>query len=66
MFAVEIIFSSLNAAYETMQQIGYWQLEVAIISQTDGFMKQWWMCNVGTMFWSKFWQQSCVFLMLIP
>jgi len=47
--AVEIIFSSVNAAYKTMQQIGYWQLEGAIISQRDGVMKRWWMCNIGTM-----------------
>jgi len=37
-FAVERIFSSVNAAYKTMQQIGYWQLEGAIISYRDGFM----------------------------
>jgi len=48
-FAVERILSSVNAAYKTMHQIGYWQLEGAIISQTDGFMKRWWMCKIGTM-----------------
>jgi len=39
-FAVKIIFSCVKDAYETMQQIGYCQLEGAIISKTDGFMKR--------------------------
>jgi len=38
-FAVKGIFSSVNAPYKTMQQIRYWQLEGAIISQRGGFMK---------------------------
>jgi len=39
----------VTAAYKTMQQIGYWQLERAFICQTDGFVKRWRMCNIGTM-----------------
>jgi len=46
---VEKNFSSVNAAYNTMHQIGYWQLEGAINSQRDGFMRRWWMCKRGTM-----------------
>jgi len=38
----------VNAASKTLQQIVYWELEGEIISQTDGFMKRWWMCNTGT------------------
>jgi len=44
----------VNAAYETMHRIGYRQLEGANISQTDGFIKWWWICNKGTMLQSKF------------
>jgi len=51
-FAVKIIFSSVKSAYKSMQQIAYGQLEGVIISQTsqtDIFMKWWWMCSIGTM-----------------
>jgi len=37
----------VNAAYETMHQIGYRQLAGANISQTDGFIKWWWYAIRG-------------------
>jgi len=51
-FAVKRIFSFVNSAYKTMEQITYGQLEGVIISQTsqtDIFMKRWWTCKIGTM-----------------